>query len=38
MYNVGIVGYGHCVPDVIVTNSEIAKRFNKTEEWIVRPD
>lgn len=32
--NVGIIGYGHCVPDMILTNTEIAQRFDKTEEWI----
>lgn len=32
--NVGIIGYGHYVPDLLITNFEIAKRFEKTEEWI----
>ena len=32
--NVGIIGYGHYLPDLIVTNYEIAKRFEKTENWI----
>lgn len=32
--NVGIIGYGHYLPDLIVTNYEIAKRFGKTENWI----
>ena len=32
--NVGIIGYGHYLPDLIVTNHEIAVRFEKTENWI----
>lgn len=32
--NVGIIGYGHYVPDLLITNFEIAKRFEKTEKWI----
>lgn len=32
--NVGIIGCGHYLPDLIVSNYEIAKRFEKTESWI----
>jgi 3-oxoacyl-[acyl-carrier-protein] synthase-3 len=32
--NVGILGYGYYLPELVVTNSEIARRFNKAASWI----
>jgi 3-oxoacyl-[acyl-carrier-protein] synthase-3 len=32
--SVGILGYGHYLPELVITNYELAKRFGKTEEWI----
>ncbi|EQB21881.1 3-oxoacyl-[acyl-carrier-protein] synthase, KASIII [Dehalobacter sp. UNSWDHB] len=32
--NVGILGYGYYLPELVVTNQEIAHRFNKDGSWI----
>ena len=29
-----IIGTGMCVPDRVVTNADLAKRMNTTDEWI----
>ena len=29
-----IIGTGMCVPDRVVTNDDLAKRMNTTDEWI----
>lgn len=34
MNRVGILGYGHYLPDGTLTNHELAARFKKTEAWI----
>ncbi|MFZ5944262.1 MAG: 3-oxoacyl-ACP synthase III family protein [Bacillota bacterium] len=32
--NVGIIGYGYFLPELVVSNSEIAKHIGKTANWI----
>jgi 3-oxoacyl-[acyl-carrier-protein] synthase-3 len=32
--SVGILGYGYYLPDLVLTNHELAGRFGKTENWI----
>lgn len=32
--SVGILGYGYYLPELVVTNQEIAQRFNKAGSWI----
>ena len=35
VFHAGIVGLGMCVPDTILTNEDLAKRVDTTDEWIV---
>lgn len=35
MYSVGIVGLGSCLPDKIVTNHDLSKIVDTSDEWIV---
>lgn len=32
--SIGILGYGYYLPELVVTNQEIAQRFNKAGSWI----
>lgn len=34
MRSVGILGYGYYLPELVLTNHELAGRFGKTENWI----
>jgi 3-oxoacyl-[acyl-carrier-protein] synthase-3 len=32
--SIGILGYGYYLPELVITNLEIAQRFNKADSWI----
>jgi 3-oxoacyl-[acyl-carrier-protein] synthase-3 len=34
MQNAAITGWGHCLPDRVLTNQELESRINTTDEWI----
>lgn len=34
MRSIGIIGYGYYLPELVLTNHELAGRFGKTENWI----